>query len=461
MRADATATLTESAAGALPLVPIDRKGLRDRLAKSPKPEREWIAASGFGGAPGTICVMPGPDGRAVRILAGIDADDPWSWAQIAKALPAGAYRIDERLAAHDANWAALAWALAAYRFGRYKAGEKKTLAKLVWPRGADRAEVERTARAIAFVRDLVNTPANDLGPAELADAAKDLAKRHKAKVSTIVGEALLARNYPAIHAVGRAASRPPRLIDLSWGHPRAPKVTLVGKGVVFDSGGLDIKPSSGMRMMKKDMGGAAHALALGSMIMDARLKVRLRILVPAVENAIAGNAMRPLDIIPTRSGKSVEIGNTDAEGRLILCDCLTEADREKPDLLIDFATLTGAARVALGPDLPALFTHDDALADAMLKAGTAERDPMWRLPLWPPYRKWLDTSIADINSTGESSFAGAITAALFLADFVSKDTRWAHLDLFAWNPRARPGRPEGGEAMTIRALYRVIEDRYA
>jgi len=460
MRDDATATLAEHSAGALPLLPLDRKELRDWLAAEPKPVRRLVEANGFDAAPGSICVLPDAAGKATRILVGIDEDDPWGWSQIALKLAGGTYRIEERLTSKQANWVALAWSLAAYRFGRYKGADKRVLAKLVWPKGADRGEVERTARAITWVRDLVNTPASDLGPAELADAAAGLARRHKAKLNIIVGDALLKQNYPAIHAVGRASSREPRLIDFSWGNARAPKITLVGKGVVFDSGGLDLKPSAGMRIMKKDMGGAAHALALASMIMDAGLKVRLRVLIPAVENAVSGNAMRPLDVIATRAGKSVEIGNTDAEGRLILADCLTEADRDKPDLLIDFATLTGAARVALGPELPALFTHDDRLAGALLAAGTEERDPMWRMPLWPSYRKWLDTSIADINSTGESPFAGAITAALFLADFVSRDTSWAHLDLFAWNPKARPGRPEGGEAMTIRAIWRMLEQKY-
>jgi leucyl aminopeptidase len=460
MRTDATLALTESSAGALPLLPLDKTELRAWLAKAPKPTRAWIEANGFDAAAGLICMLPGNDGKVARVLAGIDVEDPWSWAQVAAKLPKGSYRIEGVLGTKQASWAALAWALSGYRFDRYKPAAKRAIAKLVWPKGADRAEVESAARAICWVRDLVNTPASDLGPAELADAAGELARRHKASFRTIVGDALLAKNYPAIHAVGRASSRPPRLIDFTWGNVRAPKVTLVGKGVVFDSGGLDLKPSAGMRIMKKDMGGAAHALALASMIMDAKLKVRLRVLIPAVENAVSGNAMRPLDVIATRAGKSVEIGNTDAEGRLILADCLTEAETEKPELLIDFATLTGAARVALGPDLPALFSNDDKLADALLAAGKAEADPMWRLPLWPPYRKWLDSKVAEINSTGESAFAGPITAALFLSDFVSPATPWAHFDLFAWNPSARPGRPEGGEAMTIRAIYRMLAERY-
>ncbi len=460
IRPDATATLTGSAAGATPITALDVTGFAGWLRKQPAAIRAWVEDNGFKAEAGAVCLLPNAKGRAARVVFGLDRDDPWCWAQLAAKLPAGTYRIDGTLVQSQSNWAALAWALAAYRFGRYKPASKKAVAKLVWPTGTDRKSVESAAQAIAWVRDLVNTPAADMGPAELAAAATTLARQHKAKLKIIVGDALLKANYPAVHAVGRASSRAPRLIDFTWGNPRAPKVTLVGKGVCFDSGGLDIKPSSGMLNMKKDMGGAAHALGLASMIMDAGLKVRLRVLIPAVENAISGNAMRPLDVLPTRKGKTVEIGNTDAEGRLILCDCLAEADAEKPALLFDFATLTGAARVALGPDLPALFTNDDRLATDLTDAGEQVSDPMWRLPLWKPYRKWLDSKVAEISSTGSSPFAGAITAALFLADFVSPDTAWAHFDLFAWTASAKPGRPEGGEAMAIRALFHLLEKRY-
>ncbi|HEY1722182.1 MAG TPA: leucyl aminopeptidase family protein [Magnetospirillaceae bacterium] len=460
IRADATATLTTSAASAIPITALDSDGFGTWSRKQPAATRAWIEGNGFKAEAGAVCLLPNAKSRVERVLFGLDRDDPWCWAQLAAKLPAGSYRIDGTLVQSQANWAALAWALAAYRFGRYKLADKKARATLVWPTGADRKQVESAAQAIAWVRDLVNTPAADMGPAELAGAATKLAKQHKAKLKLIVGDALLKANYPAVHAVGRASSRAPRLIDFTWGNPRAPKVTLVGKGVCFDSGGLDIKPSSGMLNMKKDMGGAAHALGLASMIMDAGLKVRLRVLIPAVENAISGNAMRPLDVLPTRKGKTVEIGNTDAEGRLILCDCLAEADAEKPALLIDFATLTGAARVALGPDLPALFANDDRLAADILDAGEETSDPLWRLPLWKPYRKWLDSKVAEISSTGSSPFAGSITAALFLADFVSADTAWAHFDLFAWNATTRPGRPEGGEAMGLRALFYLLEKRY-
>ena len=308
------------------------------------------------------------------------------------------------------------------------------------------------------MRDLVNTPAEDMGPAELAEAARKVAKAGGAKFSTIVGPALLKRNYPCIHIVGRASSRPPRLIDLRWGR-RGPKVTLVGKGVCFDSGGLDLKTANYMQLMKKDMGGAAHVLGLAQMIMAAGLELRLRVLIPAVENSVSANAYRPLDIVRSRKGLTVEIGNTDAEGRVILCDALAEADTEKPDLLIDIATLTGAARVALGPDLPALFANDDLVAEAVLKHGKAVEDPLWRLPLHKPYRKLIDSKVADINNAGDSPFAGAITAALFLADFVDPATHWLHLDVMAWNPTARPGRPVGAEAVAIRALYALIADQ--
>jgi leucyl aminopeptidase len=315
--------------------------------------------------------------------------------------------------------------------------------------------VTREAEAIFLGRDLINTPAGDLLPSGLAQAAEDLAKRHGAEFREIVGADLLSMGYPAIHAVGRASADAPRLIDIGWGSLAHPRVTLVGKGVCFDSGGLDIKPAAGMQLMKKDMGGAAAVLALAHMIMAADLKLRLRVLVPAVENAIAGNAFRPLDVLGTRKGLTVEVGNTDAEGRLILADALTEADSEKPALLIDCATLTGAARVALGPELPALFARQDALADRLLGCGRAVADPLWRLPLWPGYRKTLDSKVADLSSTGESALHGAITAALFLAEFVDPATQWVHLDIYAWNAKTRPGRPEGGEPSAVRALYEL------
>jgi leucyl aminopeptidase len=308
---------------------------------------------------------------------------------------------------------------------------------------------------------LINTPAEDMGPPELAAAASNVAKHHDAQCTIISGGDLLAQNYPTIHAVGRASSRPPCLIDIRWGNPSAPKVTLVGKGVCFDTGGLDLKPPANMLQMKKDMGGAATALALASALMSAGTSIRLRLLIPAVENSVAGNAVRPLDIIKTRSGKTVEIGNTDAEGRLILCDALYEADLESPEMLIDFATLTGAARVALGPEVQALLCNNDDLANAIVRAGGETADPIWRLPLWKPYRKLIDSKIADFNNVADDPFAGSIIGGLYLAEFVRESTPWAHLDIMAANTKAKPGRPEGGEATGMRALYRVIRERYA
>jgi leucyl aminopeptidase len=330
----------------------------------------------------------------------------------------------------------------------------------VWPADADRGRVERLAAAVFLARDLANTPAGDLGPEELASEAVRVAKAAGGRHRVIVGDDLLAENYPTIHAVGRASARPPRLVDIVWGDPAAPKVTLVGKGVCFDSGGLDLKTASGMRLMKKDMAGAAIVLGLAQAIMDAGLPVRLRVLLPCVENAVSGNAMRPLDIVRTRKGLTVEIGNTDAEGRLILCDALAEASTEKPELLLDMATLTGAARVALGPELAALFCNDEGLAQGLLEAAEAEEDPMWRMPLWRPYRKMIDSKIADINNVSESPHAGAVIAALYLQEFVDPQIPWAHLDVMAWNPQSRPGRPEGAEATALRALYAHIAQRF-
>jgi leucyl aminopeptidase len=320
--------------------------------------------------------------------------------------------------------------------------------------------VRRLARAAFLARDLINTPTEDLGPAELAAEAVRVAEAGGACHRVVVGDQLLAENYPTIHAVGRASTRPPRLVDIVWGEPTAPKLTLVGKGVCFDTGGLDLKPASGMRLMKKDMGGSAIMLGLAQAIMDAKLPVRLRVLLPLVENSVAGNAVRPMDIIRTRKGLTVEIGNTDAEGRLILCDALAEASTEKPALLVDMATLTGAARVALGPELAALFCNDDGVAQGMLEAARAEEDPMWRMPLWRPYRKMIDSKVADLNNVSEGPHAGAITAALYLQEFVEPGIPWAHFDVMAWNPQSRPGRPEGGEATALRALYAYIAGRF-
>jgi leucyl aminopeptidase len=328
------------------------------------------------------------------------------------------------------------------------------------PEGVEVAEISRMAEATALARDLINTPANDMGPEELAAAAQQLADRYGGNFHCIVGDDLTRQNFPLIHAVGMASPRAPRLIDFTWGDPAHPKVTLVGKGVCFDTGGLDLKPSAGMLIMKKDMGGAANVLALASMVMDAKLKLRLRVLIPAVENAVAGNAFRPLDIFTSRKGITVEIGNTDAEGRLVLADALALADEEKPDLLIDMGTLTGAARVALGPDLPPFYTNDETLALDVAGHAKAENDPLWRLPLWPPYDSWLDSKVANLNNVPSGTFAGSITCALFLQRFVEAAKSWLHVDIYGWTPSAKPARPEGGECQAARAIYKLLSQRY-
>lgn len=454
------ALLTAAPADAVPVTLLRKAELAGWLDNAAPAVTTWVKRLGFTAAPGSTALIPGDGGTIARVLAGVgDKIDIWSLAGLPGSLPAGAYRLETDLDAGVASAVATGWALATYQFTRYKKSTKE-FASLVLPANADEAAINRFVTSAFLVRDLVNTPCEDMGPTQLAAAAEALAREFGAEFCNIVGDDLLTHNYPMIHAVGRAADQAPRLIDLRWGDASHPLVTLVGKGVCFDSGGLDIKPASGMLNMKKDMGGGAHALGLARMIMAAGLPVRLRVLVPAVENAISGNAFRPMDIIPTRKGLTVEIGNTDAEGRLILCDALTEADSEMPALLLDFATLTGAARVALGTDLPALFCNDDELAAEIADAAKKTDDPLWRLPLWQGYRSQLDAKIADLNNAPGGGFAGAITAALFLEQFVSKRTIWAHVDLYAWNGSNRPGRPEGGEAMTLRAFYNVIEKRF-
>ena len=452
--------LVGDAAGTVPITPVVTEDFAAATAALDEAGRRWLGATGFTAEPGKLALLPDAKGGLARVLVGASrGEELWALAGLPDALPEGRYRLDPAPAAPAATRLALGWALGCYAFTRYKA-RKRGFADLVWPAAADRGLVERLARGIALARDLINTPAEDMGPTELVGAVEELAGRGGARCRIIAGEALLRENYPMIHAVGRAGAKPPALADLTWGDAAAPLLTLVGKGVCFDSGGLDLKPANGMRLMKKDMGGAATLIGLAGAIMDAGLAVRLRLLVPAVENAVAGNAMRPLDVIRTRKGITVEIGNTDAEGRLILCDALAEADTEKPALLIDMATLTGAARTALGPDLPALFANDEALAGDLLRAGEAEQDPLWRLPLWQPYRKMLKSRVADINNVSDSAFAGAITAALYLQEFVAKETPWAHIDTYAWNAAARPGRPEGGEALALRALYALVDRRF-
>jgi leucyl aminopeptidase len=440
----------------LPITPLGADQLTDWLAGQPSFVAAWVQSSGFTGRAGTHALVPGPDGPLARVLVGVeDIEDPWAFAALPTALPRRRYRLEGEYDRTAAERAALGWLLGCYAFDRYKSRDA-TLATLVRPAAADRAQVMRLAEATALTRDLINTPANDMGPEALGEAVRAEGKRYGAKTTTIQGDQLLKRNYPAIHAVGRAAAQEPRLVDLRWNNNGGPQLTLVGKGVTFDTGGLDLKPASGMKLMKKDMGGAAHALALAKLVMDADLPVSLRLLIPAVENSVSADSFRPQDVIQTRKGKTVEIGNTDAEGRLVLADALAEAERDAPDLLVDFATLTGAARVALGPDVPVLFSNDDALAERLARASAAERDPLWRLPLHLGYRSWLDSKVADLLNVPDSGYAGAITAALFLREFVPANTAWAHYDVMAWNQTSKPGRPQGGEAMGLRAAFAAV-----
>ncbi len=429
------------------------------LGAQPPRIRTAVAAHGLTGKPGDRAVLPGDPSDTWSMLLVCDEamSSPWRIASLGASLPAGTYR----LAQGDVGGAGLGWMLAQHQFDRYRKPVGKPARVLLTSEVASIEPTIRLAEATAMVRDLVNTGASDLGPAELEAAVETLAARHGATVTTTRGAAL-ASGYPMIHAVGQAASeaRAPRLIELEWGDPTHPRVALVGKGVCFDSGGLDIKPSAGMRLMKKDMGGAAHTLALAGLVMGAKLPVRLHLLIPAVENAIAGNAFRPGDVLDTRQGMTVENTNTDAEGRLVLGDALTRAVEHRPALILDFATLTGAARVALGPDLPPLFTDDETLAAELIAASHDQADPLWRMPLWNGYDDMLKSDIADLVNAPDGGFAGAITAALFLRRFVPPGIAWAHLDVFAWRPVAKPGRPKGGEAYALRAAFAMLSTRY-
>jgi len=449
---------------ALPIHALTRSAFAAWVKKRPAAVRAWLESIGFTGERGKVALVPGKGGKLAEVVLGIGArPEPWDFAAAVGKVPPGRYRFEGKLDPATANDAALGWALASYAFTRYKKteGTAKKRPILVWPAGADVAATGRMIEALCTGRDLVNTPASDMGPPELAQAAIELAKKLGATHQVTIGDGLLANNYPTIHAVGRASTKAPRLVDLRWGDASAPKLTLVGKGVCFDSGGLDLKSASGMRLMKKDMGGAASVLALAHLVMGAKLPVRLRVLVPIVENSVAGNAYRPGDVIRTRKGLTVEIGNTDAEGRLILCDALAEAETEDPDLIIDFATLTGAARVALGTELPALFSTDDEVQRSFVEAGNACSDPLWPLPLFTTYRRHLDSPVADLNNVGSVSEGGAITAALFLREFVGAKRRFVHIDTMAWNVSTRPGRPAGGEILGVRAVFAALVRRYA
>ena len=456
-----TVTLKKPVPTCIPVHLTDREHLASHTAALPAAQRQWLATLGFAGAPDTHALLPDDQGRLQAVWAGVRTPShPFALSALPKALPPGRYRLGEDGLAADAEAAAMSWALGGYAFSRYKPA-RRSAAELQLPASAGAQRGLLLAGAIAQVRDLVNTPAEHLGPAELAAAVQALAAQHGAKVKQTVGDALLNAGFPAIHAVGRAASRAPRLIELTWGSPKAPRLTLVGKGVCFDTGGLNIKGGDGMRQMKKDMGGAANALGLAGLVMALKLPVRLTLLIPAVENAIAGNAYRPGDVLPTRAGLHIEIGNTDAEGRVILCDALAYAAEAKPDLLIDLATLTGAARVALGGQLPALFCRSMAQARGLVDLGLQLQDPLWHLPLWAGYHVGIESDIADIVNTGRGPQAGAINAALFLEDFVPATQDWLHIDLYAWNDANRPGRPAGGEAQTIRTLLAWLQQRYA
>jgi leucyl aminopeptidase len=443
------------------------KGAALSALKLDATQKTWLEATGFKGSAKQVALLPGADGAIAGVVFGLGegaTGEPCGPAellvgQLAQTLPAGAYRLEGKL--REPGLAAIAWGLGAYRYGRYKKSDGAERPRLKIPKGADRAAVLAIVEAIWQGRDLINTPASDLGPGELEQAARALAETHKADIAVIEGDDLLERNFPLIHAVGRASTRAPRLIDLTWGRAKAPAVTLVGKGICFDTGGLDIKPASGMGLMKKDMGGAATVLTLGHMIMSARLDVRLRILIPAAENSISGNAFRPGDVLRARSGATVEIGNTDAEGRLVLADAIALADEAAPQSIFVFATLTGAARVALGPDLPAFFTDDDALGADMVAMSAAVGDPVWRLPLWAGYDSKLDSPVADMNNIWEAPFAGAIVAGLFLKRFARQAGRFAHFDIYGWRPAATPLGPKGGEPQAARAVFALLQQECA
>ncbi|HEY1137879.1 MAG TPA: leucyl aminopeptidase family protein [Xanthomonadaceae bacterium] len=448
--------LAETADHALPLHAATPATFAAWRAQQTPAVQAWLQAQGFTAAAGTHALLPGSDGLAGAVLGVADLRDPFAWAHAPYALPAGDWGMADALDDEARAALQLGWGLGSYRFTRYRAASRAP-ARLV---GAIDADIAAQIAACVRVRDLVNTPTEDMGPADLEAVTREIAQTHGADLDVLVGDDLLLHNFPAIHAVGRASHREPRLIVLHWGDQSHPHIAIVGKGVCFDTGGLDVKAAAGMRNMKKDMGGAAHAIALAELIMARKLPVRITLLVPAVENALGPNAYRPGEVIATRKGISVEIDNTDAEGRIVLCDALAYAVEQTPQLILDFATLTGAARVALGPDLPALFGNDDAVANAWLDAGLRTYDPLWRMPLHRPYLRYLNSGIADIANGSNTTMAGCITAALYLDRFVPNDQPWAHLDVYSWNDNDRPGRPAGGEAQALRACYAMLKARF-
>jgi leucyl aminopeptidase len=458
--------LTSDPGDSRPLWLVTEADLPRWLSEQPAEHAVWLRANGFQAERHRVLTLPAPNGQIAGAVVGLGALRSladlklWHAAGLADRLPALQYRLATPLPAEVATHFVVGWLMGAYRMSRYRAPSTSPRAALVPPAEADLVYAQCAANATAFARDLINTPANDLGPAELAAAAAELATRCGARCKILTGEELKARDYPLVYAVGSASAREPRLIDLRWGDSKAPRVTLVGKGVCFDTGGLDLKPSAGMLLMKKDMGGAACALALAEMLMRLQAPIQLRVLIPAVENSVGSRSYRPSDVFRSRKGLTVEIGNTDAEGRLVLADALVEADSERPDLLIDLATLTGAARVALGPELPAAYSTDETLVTQLQARGEEEADPVWPMPLWPGYDDELSSKVADLGNVSSAPFAGSIVAALFLKRFVTATPNWLHIDLYAWNARERPGRPVGAEAQCVRGLYRLIRARF-
>lgn len=450
-------------ADAIPIIPVveqDFGGDNGWLNRQEPMRARWLTTTGFKAKPGSYSLIPNADGTLNAVVTGAASiGDLWTGGALPTQLPAGSYYLDSDWEVSARERFAIGWGLGAYRFTRYKSAPDIE-AKLAIDADCDASAIDSHVAAAYVVRDLINTAAEDMMPQQLADAIVSVGQEFGATVTQIVGDDLLTQNYPTVHTVGRASQNAPRLIDLRWGNPSHPKVTLVGKGVCFDSGGLDLKPASGMRMMKKDMGGAAHALGVARLVMQAQLPVCLRLLVPAVENAVSGQSFRPGDVITSRQGITIEIDNTDAEGRLILCDALAEGRTEAPEVMIDFATLTGAARVALGTDLPAMFSNSDAMASGLLSAAEQAQDPVWRMPLHKPYRTMLDSKVADIANAASVPFGGAITAALFLQEFVEDGTDWVHFDIMAWNRSTQPGRPEGGEAMGMRTVFAYLQQRF-
>jgi len=445
----------------IPLIAVNSNLLQSTLEKLGESARRWVNATAFRAESGSVCFIPDASGDLDSVLAGVpNSEDVYALSALPMTLPEGIYQIDSvRGCSLNPVRMALGWGLGAYQFARYRQAKRAPAQLAIQHR--EKLAVHSLLAAIYQVRDMINTPTEEMGPEQLADIVKNLAAANKASYRQWVGEELLAANFPTIHAVGRASHRAPRLIELTWGSDKHPQVVIIGKGVCFDSGGLDIKSADGMRWMKKDMGGAAHAIALAGLIMQANLPVYLRLLIPAVENSIAANAYRPGEVIRTRAGITVEIDNTDAEGRLILCDALAYACEQKPDFILDFATLTGAARIALGPELPVLFSNCDNVANTVFAISQNEQDPLWRLPLWQPYQKFLDSSIADIANAGASRHAGAITAALYLQRFVPDNIPWCHLDVYSWNDTDKPGRSKGGDAQSLRTLFTFLRQRYS